>query len=65
MVTMSESAVVSAILVSSCELDAPIVVTAAYFSGILLIIFYRNLGSECVTKPYRRCYGGLLNGLGM
>ena len=66
MVTMSESAVISAILVSPCELNIPgVVVVTAYFGGILLAIFYRNLGSECVMKPCGKCHGGLLNGLGM
>jgi hypothetical protein len=53
MVTISESAVVSAMLVSSCELNAPGVVVTAYFGGMLLIMFYHNLSSEYVTKPYR------------
>ena len=52
MVTISESINASPMLVSSREFDAPGVVPAA-FSGMLLIMFYRNLSSKCVTKPYR------------
>ena len=61
MVTISESTVVSAMLVSSCELDAPVVVIAA-FSGILLITSYYNLSSEYVIKPYRSTTVDLLMG---
>ena len=66
MVTTYESTNASPMLVSSCELDVPgIVVIMAYFGGILLAMFYRNLGSECVTKPYGKCHGRLLNRLGI
>ena len=40
------------------------VITGA-FSGILFNFFYRNLGSNYVTKPYREYYGRFLNGLGI
>jgi len=36
------------------------IITSTALSGILfnLSIQYRNLGSECVTEPYSRNYGG-------
>jgi hypothetical protein len=40
------------------------VVTFA-FSGILFNFFYRNRSSNCITKPYRKYYGGLVNRLGI
>ena len=42
------------------------VVTGA-FGGILwtLTVFYRDRGSDCVTEPCRKYYGGLVNGPGM
>ena len=52
-VTTRESSDTSPMLVSPCELDVPGVVIMAYFSDILLAIFYYNLGSECIIKPYR------------
>ena len=64
-VTTYESTNVSPMLVSSCKLDVPGIVVMACFGGILFAIFYRNLGSKCVTKPCGKCHGGLLNGLGM
>ena len=50
MVTTYESTNASPMLVLSCELDVPGVVIMAYFSSILLIIFYCNLGSKCVIS---------------
>ena len=59
--TTHESSNASPMLVSLCELDVlGIVITA--FSGILLTIFYRNLGSEYITKPYRGTTVDLLMG---
>ena len=52
-------------LVLSCELDVPGVVVVAYFSGILFAVFYRNLSSKCVIKPYGKYHGRLLNRLGI
>ena len=53
MVTTHESSNASPMLVSPCELNVPGVVVIVAFSGILLIISYRNCGSEYITKPYR------------
>ena len=50
--TTHESSDTSPMLVSSCELDVPGIVIMA-FGGILLTIFYYNLGSEYIIKPYR------------
>ena len=49
-VTTYESTDASPMLVLSCELDVPGVVIMACFGGILFTIFYRDLGSECVTS---------------
>ena len=65
MVTTCESTNASPMLVLSCELNVLGIVVMACFSGILSIIFYRDLGSKCVTKPYGKYHGGLLNGLGI
>jgi hypothetical protein len=35
------------------------------FSSILFNFFYRNYSSDCITKPYRKYYDRLVNGLGM
>ena len=61
---------VSAILVSSLSLDLQVVATVnsvvtSAFSGILFNFFYYNLGSNYITKPYRKYYGGFLNRLGI
>ena len=40
------------------------VITGA-FGGILFNFLYYNYGSKYVTKPYRKYYGGLVNGLGI
>ena len=40
-------------------------VIATAFSGILFNFFYRNLSSKYIIKPYRKYYGGLINGLGI
>ena len=40
------------------------VVTSA-FGGILFNFFYYNLGSNYITKPFRRYYGRFLNRLGI
>ena len=64
-VTTYESTDASPMLVLSCELDVPGVVVVACFSGILFAIFYRDRGSKCIIKPYGKCHGGLLNGLGI
>ena len=64
-VTTCESTNASPMLVSPCELDVPGMVVMAYFGGILFTMFYCDRGSKCVIKPYGKCHGGLLNGLGM
>ena len=65
-VTIYKSTNALPMLVLSCELDVPgIVVIAACFGGILSVISYYNLSSEYIIKSYRKCYGGLLNGLGI
>ena len=40
------------------------VITGA-FSSILFNFFYYNLSSNYITEPYRRYYGGFLNGRGI
>ena len=50
MVTTCESTDASPMLVLFYKLNVPGVAVMAYFGGILLIIFYRDLGSECVTS---------------
>ena len=40
------------------------VITSA-FSSILFNFLYYNYGSNCVTKPYRKYYGRLINMLGI
>ena len=40
------------------------VVTGA-FGGILFNFLYRNYGSDYITKPCRKYYGGLINRLGI
>ena len=40
------------------------VVTGA-FSSILFNFFYRNYSSKCITEPYRKYYGRLVNRLGI
>ena len=40
------------------------VVTSA-FGSMLFNFFYYNYGSNYITEPYRKCYGGFLNGLGI
>ena len=63
--TTCESTDASPMLVSPYELDVPGVVVVACFGGILFAMFYRDRGSEYMTKPCGKCHGGLLNGLGM
>ena len=66
MVTTYESTDALPMLVSSCKLDVPgVVVIMACFGGILSVIFYHNLGSKYIIKPYGKCHSGLLNGLGI
>jgi uncharacterized membrane protein YeiH len=59
---------VSAILVSLLVLKVVAavkgVVTSA-FGGILFDFFYYNCSSNYITKPYRKYYGRLINGLGI
>jgi len=38
-------------------------VVATAFSGILFNFFYYNLSSKYITKPYRKYYSKLINGL--
>ena len=40
------------------------VVTSA-FGSMLFNFLYYNRGSKYITKPYRKYYGGLINGLGI
>jgi hypothetical protein len=40
------------------------VITSA-FSGILFDFFYYNRSSNYIIEPYRKYYGGLINGLGI
>ena len=40
------------------------VVTGA-FSSMLFNFLYYNYGSNCIIKPYRKYYGGLVNRLGI
>ena len=40
------------------------VITGA-FSSILFNFLYYNYGSNYIIKPYRKYYGGLINGLGI
>ena len=61
---------VFAILVSLLGLDPKVVATidsvvTSAFSGILFNLFYYNCSSNYIIKPYRKYYGGFLNGLGM
>src|ERR1700733_4206996 len=61
---------ISAILVSLLDPDFKVVaaidsVITSAFSSILFNFFYYNLGSNYITKPCRKYYGKLLNGLGI
>ena len=40
------------------------IITGA-FSGMLFNFLYHNLGSNYITEPYRKYYGGFLNRLGI
>ena len=40
------------------------VITSA-FSSILFNFLYYNCGSNYIIKPYRKYYGGFINGLGI
>ena len=57
-------------LVSPLDLDFKVVATinsvvTGALGGILFNFFYCNLSSNYITEPYRRYYGGFLNGLGI
>ena len=57
-------------LVSPLSLDPKVVtavnsVVTSAFGGILFDFFYRNYSSNYITEPYRKYYGGFLNGLGI
>ena len=54
----------SSILVLSTKVNTPGVVVGAVLGGILSAI-YRNYSSNYITKPYRKHYGRLINGLGI
>ena len=59
-----------AILVSPLDLDFKVVtavnsVVTGAFGGILFNFFYYNYGSNYITEPYRKYYGGFLNRLGI
>ena len=40
-------------------------VITSTFSGILFNFLYYNYGSNYIIKPYRKYYGGLINGPGI
>jgi len=40
------------------------IITSA-FGGMLFNFLYYNYSSNYITKPYRKYYGGLINGLGI
>ena len=42
----------------------PSIIIGAVLGGILSTI-YRNYSSNCIIKPYRKYYSGLVNGLGI
>ena len=57
-------------LVSSLDIAFKVVaavnsVVTSTFGGILFDFLYYNLGSNYVTKPSRKYYGGFLNRLGI
>ena len=52
------------ILVLSTKVNAPSVVVGAILGGILSAV-YRNYSSNYITKPYKKYYGRLINGLGI
>ena len=54
----------SSILVSSTKVNTPSVVIGAILGSILSAIYY-NYSSNYITKPYRKYYGRLINGLGI
>ena len=60
----------SAILVSPLDLNLEVVaavngVVTSAFGGILFNFLYYNYSSNYITEPYRKYYGGFLNGLGI
>jgi hypothetical protein len=57
-----------AMLVSLPNLDIIAAVNGVVvcaFGGILFNFFYRNCSSNCIIKPYRKYYNGLVNRLGI
>ena len=54
----------SSILVLSTKVNAPSVIVGAVLGGILSTV-YCNYSSNCVIKPYRKHYSGLINRLGI
>ena len=57
-------------LVSPLDLDFKVVaavngVITGAFGSILFNFLYYNLSSNYIIKPYRKYYGGLINGLGI
>ena len=57
-------------LVSLLDPDFDIIATingviTSTFSGILFNFLYYNLGSNYITEPYRKYYGGFFNRLGI
>jgi hypothetical protein len=55
-------------LVSSPDLDIVAAVDGVVvcaFGGILFDFLYRNYGSNCIIKPYRKYYGRPVNKLGI
>jgi hypothetical protein len=65
-VTTCKSAL--AMLVSSPDFNVVAAVNGVVvcaFGGILFDFFYHNRGSDYITKPCRKYYSGLVNGLGI
>ena len=61
---------ISAILVSPLVPNFKVVtaidgVVTSAFGSMLFNFLYYNYGSNCIIKPYRKYYGGLINGLGI
>ena len=67
---MTTYELLSYILVSPLDPKPEVIATVvsvvtASLGGMLSNFFYRNRGSKCVTEPYRKYYGRLINGLGI
>ena len=51
--------------INSVVVNALTSIATGAFSGMLFDFFYYNLGSNYITEPSRKYYGGFLNGLGI